>query len=205
MINADQITALILAGGRATRMGGLDKGLQCVAGQPMVAHIAQRIAPAVGAVWISANRNLSEYSQFAERVLPDVCEDYAGPLAAWHAALTSCPSPWLLSLPCDNLDFPADLCQRLASAVTAYSTLSYACAYDGQELRQHPVFALLHRHHLRSLSTYLNSGQRRVLGWLQQMQAQAVLFEDNTRFENINTLEQLQQKNFSYAAHDSTP
>lgn len=204
MIDPTQITALILAGGRATRMGGLDKGLQTVAGRPMVAHIAQRIAPEVGAVWISANRHLSTYSEFAAGVVADANPDFAGPLAAWQAGLANCPGPWLLSLPCDNLDFPADLCQRLAAAITPQTTLTYACAYEAQELRHHPVFALIHQHHLSSLSAYLDSGQRRVLGWLQDRQAQAVLFEDNTRFENINTLEQLQQKNLSYAAHRSS-
>ncbi len=195
----DQITALLLAGGRATRMGGLDKGLQTVAGVALVAHIAQRIESQVGNVWISANRHLSDYANYGARVLPDLTEGFAGPLAAWQTALQSCETPWILSLPCDNLDFPDDLCQRLATAITSSTQLSYACAYDGTELRHHPVFALIHRRYLPALNAYLSTGQRRVFTWLQTMQAHAVLFDDNTRFENINTLEQLQQKNLSYA------
>lgn len=198
-IPRQQITALILAGGQARRMGGVAKGLQLLAERPLVAHIAEKIRPAVGPLWISANQHQADYANYADRVIADLNFDYAGPLAAWQAGLSVCATPWLLSLPCDCPDFPADLCQRLSAAAQQHpARLSYACATELHQSRAHPVFALIHRQHLRALNDYLISGQRRVMSWLESQQACPVLFEDNSAFENLNTLEQLQQKNQSY-------
>ncbi len=204
LIPSQQITALILAGGQARRMGGVAKGLQLLAGRALVAHSADKIRPEVGQLWISANRDHALYAGYAERVIADIRDDYAGPLAAWQAGLSLCSTPWLLSLPCDCPDFPKDLLPRLAAAAIANpAQLSYACALEAQQTRAHPVFALLHQRHLGALNDYLESGQRRVMNWLQAQQACPVLFEDNTGFENLNTLEQLQQKNLRYDEHRS--
>ena len=65
------ITGVILAGGQGRRMGGADKGLQELCGRPMAAHVLERLAPQVGAVLISANRNLERYAELGCPVLPD--------------------------------------------------------------------------------------------------------------------------------------
>ena len=115
MIHPSEITALVLAGGRGSRMGGVDKGLQGFRGLPLALHALQRLQPQVGRVMISANRNLPAYEAFGVPVWPDGLADHAGPLAGFLTALEHCTTPWLLTVPCDSPRFPADLAARLAA------------------------------------------------------------------------------------------
>jgi len=116
MIDTHDITGLILAGGRGSRMGGVDKGLQNFRGMPLALHALMRLSPQVGSVMINANRNLSAYESFGMPVWPDGLADYAGPLAGFLCGLERCETPWLLTVPCDTPLFPADLASRLAAA-----------------------------------------------------------------------------------------
>src|SRR3954467_2445754 len=103
------ITGLVLAGGRGSRMGGVDKGLQLHLGEPLARHALDRIAPQVGPRMISANRNLDAYRAMGVPVWPDAVSDYAGPLAGLLAGLQHADTPWLVTVPCDSPDFPDDL------------------------------------------------------------------------------------------------
>src|SRR3954465_14354160 len=116
MISKDDVTGVILAGGRGSRMGGADKGLQNFRGMPMAVFTLLRLGPQVGEVMINANRNLSAYESFGVPVWPDVLPDFAGPLAGFLTALERCNTPWLVTVPCDTPLFPQDLVLRLASA-----------------------------------------------------------------------------------------
>ncbi|GAO22237.1 molybdopterin-guanine dinucleotide biosynthesis protein A [Alicycliphilus sp. B1] len=107
MIDTHDITGLILAGGRGSRMGGVDKGLQNFRGMPLALHALMRLSPQVGSVMINANRNLSAYESFGMPVWPDGLADYAGPLAGFLCGLERCETPWLLTVPCDTPLFPA--------------------------------------------------------------------------------------------------
>ena len=107
MIDTSDITGVILAGGRGSRMGGVDKGLQNFNGMPMALHTLMRLAPQVGDVMINANRNLGAYEAFGVPVWPDVLADYPGPLAGFLTALERCETPWLVTVPCDTPLFPA--------------------------------------------------------------------------------------------------
>ena len=93
MIDPDDITGLILAGGRGSRMGGVDKGLQAHLGMPLAMHALLRLAPQVGQVMINANRNLSAYESMGAPVWPDALPDYPGPLAGFLAGLEHCATP----------------------------------------------------------------------------------------------------------------
>ena len=119
MVEVDQITGLILAGGQGRRLGGVDKGLQLFAGQPLVQHALRRLAPQVGRVMISANRNLEAYRQMGVPVWPDPPElqGYQGPLAGVLAGLQACDTAYLVTIPCDCPRFPSDLVQRLSAAI----------------------------------------------------------------------------------------
>ncbi|PTT75762.1 molybdenum cofactor guanylyltransferase MobA, partial [Pelomonas sp. HMWF004] len=112
------IHGLVLAGGRGARMGGLDKGLQLLAGQPLVAHVLARLAPQAAPLLISANRHLDTYAAFGHPVLPDPPGlNFAGPLAGMLAGLNTLPADaWLLTAPCDCPHLPADLAARLLAA-----------------------------------------------------------------------------------------
>ena len=125
MIDKSDITGLILAGGRGSRMGGVDKGLQTHLGMPLAMHALLRLAPQVGEMMINANRNLGAYESMGVPVWPDALPDYPGPLAGFLAGLEHCETPYLASVPCDSPLFPEDLVARLAAAARAPTTPSW--------------------------------------------------------------------------------
>jgi molybdopterin-guanine dinucleotide biosynthesis protein A len=185
------ITGVILAGGQGRRMGGADKGLQELGGRPMAAHVLERLAPQVGAVLISANRNLERYAELGCPVLPDTLDGYAGPLAGLQAALAQATTPLLVTAPCDSPFLPADLVARLHDGLVAQQAeLAVACA-DG---RAHRAFCLLRRELLPGLDAFLAAGERRVGLWHASLKVAEVDFSDEAgAFGNINTTEDLAQ------------
>jgi molybdopterin-guanine dinucleotide biosynthesis protein A len=189
-----QITGLVLAGGRGSRMGGIDKGLQLYQGRPLVQHALQRLAPQVGALMINANRNLDAYATFGMPVWPDALADYPGPLAGLAAGLAHCATPYLASVPCDSPHFPCDLVARLAAALAADAAqIAVAAAVEDGALRTQPVFCLLHTSLLPGLLAFLHSGRRKVGGWLATQRCVQVRFDEAAAFFNANTLADLQR------------
>ncbi|MEY3262569.1 MAG: molybdopterin-guanine dinucleotide biosynthesis protein [Pseudomonadota bacterium] len=183
-----QITGLILAGGRGTRMGTVDKGLQSFRGAPMVQTVLQRLAPQVGTLMINANQNLARYRECGVPAWPDEFEGFAGPLAGLHAGLSHCATPYLVCVPCDSPFLPADLVQKLATALVA-SGADLAMAVTGTDATRqtHPVFCLMKTTLLPQLTHYLQTGGRKVEAWYRSGKLTEVLFEDESAFANINT------------------
>lgn len=180
---------LILAGGRATRMGQVDKGLQPFRGAPMVASVMARLAPQVHRLAISANRNIDTYAALGVPVWPDATDEFAGPLAGLEAGMRRCAAPLLLSAPCDSPFLPLDLGQRLLAGLQAQDAdLAIAVTADG---RRHPVFCLVKTSLLPVLQAYLGGGGRKMGAWYGQARVAEVVFEDTDAFRNINTLEEL--------------
>ncbi|WP_461469458.1 molybdenum cofactor guanylyltransferase [Melaminivora sp.] len=140
-IARQDITAVILAGGRSRRMGGLDKGLQLFHGLPLALHAARRVQPQVGAVMLNANRHLAQYQRWGWPVWPDIEPEQPGPLAGFMTGLAHCPTPWLLALPCDTPLFPPDLAQRLAQAAS-----QAAAPWPWQRPRSRPPLRIQSRH-----------------------------------------------------------
>jgi molybdopterin-guanine dinucleotide biosynthesis protein A len=193
-IERDQITGLILAGGRGTRMGGVDKGLQTYRGIPLALHATLRLSPQVGEVMINANRNLAAYESMGVQVWPDVIPDFAGPLAGWLAGLEHCTTPYMVTVPCDTPDFPLDLVDRLARGLTeADAEIAMAVTTKDGEKQIQPVFCLLKSELLESLVAFLHAGQRKVAGWTSQHRCVEVGFDDYSAFFNANTVAELQQ------------
>lgn len=197
-IDKQLITGLILAGGRGTRMGQVDKGLQSFRGVPMVQHVLQRLAPQTGTIVINANQNPATYAGFGYRVLPDQIEGYAGPLAGLQTGLQHCATPYLVSAPCDSPFLPHDLVARLSAALTeADADLAVATTMEIEDpaprKQAHPVFCLMKSSLLPHLNTFLKSGGRKVEAWYAGLHAVEVPFEDNAAFRNINTLQDLKQ------------
>ncbi len=140
--NPEGITGVILAGGKARRMGGDDKGLVDFAGRPLVAWVIDSLRPQVGALVINANRNHDRYARYGYPVIADAMTDFQGPLAGFSAALAEVRTPWIVTVPCDG-PYPApDLVQRLCDAL-AEQGAELAVASDGQ--RMQPVYALIPR------------------------------------------------------------
>ena len=184
-----QITGVVLAGGLGRRMGGTDKGLQALRGQPMVYWVIERLAPQVDELLINANQNGERYAAFGHRVVPDQIPDFAGPLAGLHAALATATHPLVATAPCDSPFLPADLISRLFSALTAANAdLAVAKTFD----QAHPVFCLCQRSVLPHLTEFLESGGRKVDRWYSTLNIVEVAFDDEAdAFENINTHEEL--------------
>ena len=200
-LDRQAITGLILAGGRGTRMGGVDKGLQPWSGRPLVWHALERIKPQVGSVIMNANRHVEQYQQLGVAVYPDALADYPGPLAGFAVGLQEAQTPYLLTVPCDSPRFPLDLASRLAQALQAHSAdiamvSAPETAEDGTRvLRAQPVFCLLSTHLKSSLLEFLASGQRKIDRWTGLHRTVLVPFnlaqDDPNAFANINTLAEL--------------
>jgi molybdopterin-guanine dinucleotide biosynthesis protein A len=183
------MTAVILAGGRAERMGGQDKGLLPLAGRLMINHVLRILRPQVGELLINANRNLDDYRALGCRVISDDIGLFFGPLAGMLAALNASNTPYLLTAPCDSPLLPNDYAQRMVAALTQeHAELSVA--HHGQRLQ--PVFALLRAELRDSLRDYLTTGERKIDRWFAQHRMAVVDFSDQpAMFRNINTPEEL--------------
>ena len=185
----NKITGVVLAGGLGRRMGGIDKGLQELRGQPLVHWVVERLAPQVDELLINANQNGERYAAFGHRVVPDEIPGFAGPLAGLHAALSAAAHPLVATAPCDSPFLPADLISRLFSALTATGAdLAVARTFD----QPHPVFCLCKRDVLPHLTEFLASGGRKIDRWYATLKVVEVAFDDEAdAFENINTREEL--------------
>lgn len=206
-ILSEDITGLVLAGGRGSRMGGVDKGLQNHLGMPLALHCLLRLQLQVGSAMVNANRNLGAYESMGVPVWPDTQADFAGPLAGMLVGLEHCETPWLVTVPCDTPNFPLNLVKRLAAAAQAEDAdiamaatrepaqeADVNAAAQGQPVVQvQPVFCLLKASLLESLQAFLDSGQRKIDRWTAQHRCATVVFEDGAAFFNANTLEELRR------------
>ena len=194
MPDKQQITGLILAGGRGSRMGSVDKGLQLLDGAPMVTHVIRRLSPQVGQLMLNANRNLEIYRQFGLPVWQDDLTGFEGPLAGLQAGLYHCATPYLVTAPCDGPFLPPDLVSQLAAAMERQQAdIAVAVTGTGENRQPQPVYCLLKSALLPQLESYLQSGKRRFDGWYAPLKVAEVQFDDETAFRNINTPEELQQ------------
>jgi molybdenum cofactor guanylyltransferase len=193
-IARDDITGLVLAGGRGIRMGGVDKGLQNHKGMPLALQALLRLQPQVGAAMINANRNLGAYESMGVPVWPDAQGEFPGPLAGMQVGLERCETPYLVTVPCDTPNFPLDLVERLAQGLDGENAeLAMAATREGGQVMAQPVFCLLRAELLESLIKYLQSGQRKIDRWTAQHRAAIVVFDDASAFANANTIEELQR------------
>ncbi len=203
----ESITAVILAGGLGTRMGGVDKGLQLFNGVALAQHALQRLLPQVGGVIINANRNMAIYESFGVPVWPDdnALGEFAGPLAGIITVLRHCKTPYLLTVPCDAPLYPLDLAARLATALangdTDFAMVSAPeSSLAGEPCRPQPVFSLMKTTMLDGLLEYTQSGGRKVSAWMLQHSVVHVPFnlpgDAANAFFNANTLEELNSAEF---------
>ena len=210
-IPIEDITGLVLAGGRGSRMGGVDKGLQNHLGMPLALHCLLRLQLQVGSAMLNANRNLGAYESMGVPVWPDTQADFAGPLAGMLVGLEHCETPWLVTVPCDTPNFPLDLVERLAAAAQAEgSDIAMAATLEPAQgagantdaktdaqrrpaVQVQPVFCLLKASLLESLQAFLDSGQRKIDCWTAQHRCATVVFDGSAAFFNANTVEELRR------------
>lgn len=194
----EHMAGLILAGGRGTRMGGLDKGLVEFNGKPMVEHVLAALRPQVAEVLISANRNEETYRKTGCTVVSDALSGFAGPLAGISAGMHAVNRTHLLVVPCDGPFVPAWLAQRLWTASAGRDDMIVA-AHDGERL--HPTFALLPVSVLEDLDAYLASDGRKIDTFYRRHAFATVDFSDYPQaFLNINTPEDVDT--FAHLGHE---
>jgi molybdenum cofactor guanylyltransferase len=201
------ITAVVLAGGRGSRMGGVDKGLQNFRGMPLVMHALMRLQMQEGGLisetMVNANRNLSAYESMGVSVWPDASlDEFAGPLAGFLTGLERCETPYLLTVPCDTPLFPLDLAQRLLEALEKENAeIAMVCAPEKNDAgevrtRPQPVFCLIQSRLMESLAAFMQNGGRKIDQWTAQHRVALVKFDspadDPQAFANANTLQELQ-------------
>jgi len=186
---APRVTGVVLAGGLGRRMGGVDKGLVTLDGEPMVARVLARFVPQVSEVLISANQNLDRYRALGHDVVADEVGGYAGPLAGLHAGLTRARCELVATVPCDSPFLPTDLVARLRGALeSSRARLAVAKTFD----QPHPVFALVRRDVLAHLAAFLEGGGRKIDVWYATLDRVEVRFDDEAdAFRNINTAAEL--------------
>ena len=190
-INMQNVSALILAGGRASRMQGQDKGLIKLGEYSLVAHVIQQLRIQIHQITISANRNQTDYARFGYPVIGDSNNDYAGPMAGILAGLQTCKTDWLLVCPCDAPFLPGEFAWRMQNRIR--DTHTRVCMAETMG-RLQPVHLLLHRSLRDSLQENLQQGKQKMQLWLTEQDYCTCDFSDQPEaFFNINTHADLQQ------------
>ncbi|MFZ4062933.1 MAG: molybdenum cofactor guanylyltransferase MobA [Polynucleobacter sp.] len=194
MISKDQISALILAGGRAQRMGGIDKGLIPFHGKPLIESAIARLKNQVGPILINANRNITKYASYGYPVLMDETVDFSGPLAGFSIGMKNCKTPFLLTSPCDSPLLPTDLAAKMVVELESgpFDLVYASTKEDNGKIWAQPVFCLMRSSLEDSLNTFLATGELKIDRWFQALQSSTVIFDDAQAFANVNTPEELQ-------------
>lgn len=207
MDRRSRITGLILAGGRGTRMGGLDKGLQLLDGEPLALHALKNLARQVDTLLISANRHIDAYERlgnaFGARVVEDASNDFPGPLAGLLAGLRETSTELLLCIPCDTPRLPMDLAERLVGALDAAGAdIAVATTVDTEgRVSLHPVVAAVRAALADDLAAYLDAGERKVRTWYARHKHIEVPFQDERAFYNANSLHELADLERTFGVH----
>jgi molybdopterin-guanine dinucleotide biosynthesis protein A len=186
-VAALRVAGLVLAGGEGRRMGGQDKGLLLLNGQPLVAHVLQRLVPQVGPVLISANRSLPAYQALGWPVRCDLAAMQGmGPLAGLASVAQTLPGEIdaIQLVPCDTPRIPPDLVARLSACLE--NTPDCLACYPYTPRGPEPGMLQVRLAALASLEGYLQQGGRSLRGWLSGLAARTVDFEQAEDFVNTN-------------------
>ena len=183
MIDKNNITAVILSGGRSSRMQGKDKGLILLNDKPLISYVVDVVDGKVGRLLISANRNIEAYQQYGE-VISDELADFQGPLAGIAKAMSVVGTPYLLVHPCDSPLVNEIVIDRLIQCM-ADKNVDICVADDGSHI--HPTFAIMKTSLKDNLLDFLDSGERKLGLWIEQNDFQKVDFSDQPKvFINLN-------------------
>jgi molybdopterin-guanine dinucleotide biosynthesis protein A len=193
-----ETTAIVLAGGKGSRMNYAEKAWMLHHGKPLLTHVVDSISPQVDMILISRN-NTSDprYDELPYPCIADIAfaaDDIGGeatkqqgPLSGISACARHVKTSLTLVVPCDTPRLPNNLMQKLLNGL---GDASVAVAHDGNN--EQPLVFLAHTTALEEIDVYLKTGRRSVKGWLEGMNHNRVYFETGSdEFENINTINQL--------------
>ncbi len=190
MIDQSQVTGIILAGGQARRMGGLDKGLVEINGKTMCERVIGLFAPQVAEIFINANRNQDRYQAFGKPVIGDCLPGYLGPLVGLVSGMMAARTPWIITVPCDGPFLKRDYVSRMSGQV--FSRTDVVVARDSERLQ--PTYMLVKTELADDLRGFLESGERKIDRWFVKHHYETCDFSDSPDcFLNINTEEERQE------------
>ena len=180
---ATSVAGLVLAGGKASRFGGVDKAFIQLAGQTLIEHVLARLQPQVTVTAISANGDPSRFAAFGLPVLPDDpafqdCGPLTGVLSGLRWAAMQ-KIEFLLTTPVDTPLLPTTLCARLMPGPAV-------AVQNGQ---MHPLTALWPVGFAPALEAFLRQpGKHKVSAALALCAARPVVFAgSDAAFTNINS------------------
>ncbi len=175
-----KISCIILAGGEGKRVGGVDKGLLKYKNKALIEYVIDAVKPQVDELIISANRNIEQYKQYANKVISDESEKYLGPLAGINAALPHCVHDWVLIVPCDTPFLPNNIIDVFLSK---QRRTNLYIAESNKKLQ--PVM-LMHKTLHNSISHSLNNKQLRLMYWAKAQQPVIINFQNKIAFKSFN-------------------
>ena len=184
------ITAIILAGGKGTRLGNVDKGFVNYQDKPLIHHAIEKIEPQVQNIVISYNRNETAYKNLPYACAADLVSDYRGPLMGILSCAHLITSEYLFVMPCDMPHLPTDI---VSSLLKNLGKADLSVAHDGNRLQ--PLLFAAKTQVIESIQEYLDGGDRSVTMWIESKDHVVVDFaSQQSAFWNINEASQLQLK-----------
>lgn len=180
---SNQVSCIILAGGKGSRAGGADKGLLAYKDKPLIQHVIDRVVPQTDEIIISANRNLDTYNQYATKVISDSVDDYQGPLAGIAACLKLCTHEQVLVVACDMPALPDDLLDRLADNMQNNSVCIATVS------NRHQLALLVKKNLSDSIMSHISQNQLKLIQWVESVPHATASFDDTPdAFLNLNTI-----------------
>ena len=196
MINYNyDLCAVILTGGRSSRMGGGIKSLKKFNNKYIFDRIFENLQTQVDKIIINSNDSENLFVKYNVEVIKDSLDGFLGPLAGIHATLEwlNKKAPyinWLVTVPGDTPFIPKNLVKKLLDKIKNSNHKIVLAQSNG---KTHPIIGIWHSDLLESLKNSLNSGNRKIMNWASQHSLEYVEFTNSKYdpFFNINCNEDL--------------
>ena len=186
-INKEDITIVILAGGKSERMDGQDKGLMQINKKYVIKHLYDICIEYSDEIYVNANRNIDIYNKMGQITWQDILENYQGPLSGIYTSLLNAKTKYLITLPCDGPLLSHTYFERMTNISTDFDIRA---AHNGDRIQ--PVYSLIKKDLLNNLKSFIDTGQRKIDKWYNQCNLELVDFSDEKNiFININSQEDL--------------
>ena len=188
-IEKNQLTTLILAGGKSSRMGGVDKGLLKINDKYLVCHLESLAKKYSNDVLVNVNRNIDTYESLGLNICKDFIDDFQGPLAGMYTGLRLAKTKYIITMPCDGPFVKKNYFQKMIEIEEGFNI---NVAYDGDRIQ--PVYSLINCDLINSLDQFLKTGQRKIDKWYSNCSTNQIDFSDDKEmFININDQNELKK------------
>lgn len=188
-MSAPGVTALILAGGRGSRMDHQDKGWVFYKNKPLIQHAIDIAASQVQDIVISYNQNETRYAALPYKGTTDLTPGYLGPLMGILSCRNLISTDFTFVMPCDAPGLPLDIVAQLMVSIESHAL---AVVHDGTRLQ--PLIFLARTQLIDSIEFYMTTGDHSVTGWVNSVDNVVVdISGQQSAFRNLNEISQLQE------------